>query len=155
MIEQDAVVTRTGPGGQVWIKSLQAGACGGCMQQKSCGTAALAEWLPKREFAVDCEQALQVGDQVRVGIEDGQLLSVSLLLYLVPLLAMLAAVGVGQALLPPDATDDWLPAIALTALLAACGLIHRWQGFLLLYFCFKPYILGKSVSRSETAIHSD
>lgn len=142
MIEEAAIVIRVEPG-QTWIKSLQSGACGGCIQQSSCGTATLAKLLPKREFAVDCALTLQVGDHVSVAIDDAHLLQSSLLLYLLPLLLMLAGVGLGNVILPAALADAWLPEIALSALLLAFGLIHRLQTPLLLYFCYRPQIIRK------------
>ncbi|WKJ91243.1 SoxR reducing system RseC family protein [Methylomonas montana] len=142
MIEEAAVVTRVGDG-QTWIKSLQSSACGGCMQQQSCGTATLAKILPKREFAVDSELALQPGDRVMVAIEDAHLLLTSVLLYLLPLLIMLAGVGLAESYLPADIAADWLPEIALLFLLVSFWLIHRFQNLLLLQLCFKPQIVRK------------
>ncbi|OAI16943.1 sigma E positive regulator RseC/MucC [Methylomonas lenta] len=142
MIEETAIVTRV-MDGQVWIKSLQSGACGGCSQQSSCGTATLSKWLPKREFSVECDRSLKVGDQVKVAIDDSQLLLSSLLLYLLPLLITLTGVGLANTFLPVTLTDAWLPEMALSLLLLTFWLINRLQSLLLLYFCFRPQILGK------------
>ena len=113
------------------------------MQQSSCGTATLAKLLPKREFAVESELNLEAGDQVVVAIDDAHLLSTSLLLYGLPLLAMLAAVGLADSTLPA-AMEKWLPEIGLMALLLAFWIIHRFQAVFLLHFCFKPQIVRKS-----------
>ena len=142
MIEEQAIVTRIAQG-QVWIKSLQTGGCGGCAQKASCATATLAKMLPKREFAVDCELSLQAGDQVVVAIDDAHLLSTSLLLYVLPLLAMLMAVGLADFALPVAIAEIWLPAVALSSLLLAFWLIHRFQGVFLLHYCFKPQVVRK------------
>ena len=142
MIEETAIVTRIADN-QVWIKSLQTGACGACMQQSSCGTATLSKLLPKREFAVECDRELNIGDQVIVAIDDSHLLLSSLVLYLFPILAMLTGVGLANAYLPTAIAADWLPEIALSTLLLTFWLIHRLQAPLLLYFCFRPQIVGK------------
>lgn len=142
MIEEAAVVTRIADG-QVWIKSLQSGACGGCMQQSSCGTATLSKILPKREFAVECDRAVQVGDHVRVGIDDSHVLLSSLVLYLLPILVMLLGVGLAEAFLPAAFTEAWLPEMALSILLLTFWAIHHLQSLLLMYFCFRPQIVGK------------
>ena len=141
MIEEPAVVTRI-DNGQVWIKPSQSGACGSCMQQSSCGTASLSKWLPKREFAVDCDRILKVGDQVIVAIDDSHLLLGSLLLYVLPLLTTLVGVGLASTLLPYAVSDAWLPEIALSILLSTFWVIHYFQSFLLLHFCFRPQIVG-------------
>jgi sigma-E factor negative regulatory protein RseC len=142
MIEETAVVTRI-DNNQVWIKSLQSGACGACAQHSNCGTASLSKMLPKREFAVECDHACKVGDQVRVAIDDSHLLLSSLLLYLLPLLVTLTGVGLADTVLPAGIADDWMPEIALGILLSTFWLIHKLQGPLLLYFCFRAQIVGK------------
>jgi sigma-E factor negative regulatory protein RseC len=113
------------------------------MQQSSCGTATLSKWLPKREFAVESDRVLQVGDQVRVGIDDSHVLLSSIVLYLLPIVVMLLGVGLANSLLPAAFTDAWLPEMALSLLLLTFWLIHRLQNLLLLYFCFRPQIVGK------------
>jgi sigma-E factor negative regulatory protein RseC len=142
VIEESAVVTKI-DNQQVWIKSLQSGACGGCMQQTSCGTATLSKLLPKREFAVDCDLTLKVGDQVKVAIDDSHLLFSSLLLYLLPLLIMLVGVTLADFWLPVAVSEVWLPVMALLLLLTAFWAIHRFQALLLLHFCFRPQIVEK------------
>ena len=145
MIEEQALVTRIAEG-QVWIKSLQTNACGACLQKTACATSMMEKILPKREFAVDCDLKLQIGDKVVVAIDDSHLLSTSLLMYVLPLLAMLAAVGLANAALPAVLAEDWLPAIALVSLLLAFWLIHRFQVLFLLHFCFKPQVVRKSIA---------
>lgn len=140
MIEETAIVTRVADG-RVWIQSQPESACGHCVQQSSCGTATLSKLLPKREFVVNCELPLQTGDQVRVAIDDSSLLLGSLLLYLLPLLVMLLVIT-GVNLLFPAATD-WLPELALSALLLTFWCIHRLHGSLLPNARFRPSIVGK------------
>ncbi len=142
MIEETVIIDKIADG-QVWIKTPRGGACGGCVQQANCGSATLAKLLPKREFAVDCDLELQVGDQVRVAIDDSHLLLSSMLLYLLPLLPMLIGIGLANACLQPEIADAWLPIIAFCLLLAAFRLIHHFQDLLLLRLCFKPQIIGK------------
>lgn len=143
MIEETAIVTRIASG-QVWIKSRQDGACGGCAQQSSCGTATLSKLLPKREFSIDCDLPLHVGDEVLVAVDDSHLLVSSLLLYLLPLLPMMLGVALADAFLPSTFTDTWLPLLALSLLLTAFRLIHVFQDFFLPRLCFKPQIVGKA-----------
>ncbi|MGR8931055.1 MAG: SoxR reducing system RseC family protein [Gammaproteobacteria bacterium] len=142
MIEEQAIVTRV-EDGQVWIKALQTSACGSCTQQSSCTSATLSKWLPKREFAVDSDRTLKVGDQVTVGIDDSHLLLSSIVLYLLPLLTTLTGVGLATVFLPTNVADDWLPEISLGILLLTFWLIHHFQNPLLLHFCFRPQIVDK------------
>ncbi len=140
MLEEHAIVTRTAPG-QVWIKRLQSGACGGCMQHAACAGTTVAKILPKREFAVECEMVLKADDEVVVAIDDAHLLSTSLLLYVLPLFLMLLTVGVANQFLPPVLANIYLPVVALTSLLLAFWLVHRFQAVFLLHVCFKPQIV--------------
>lgn len=139
MIEEVAIVTRV-ESGQVFIKSLQGGACGGCAQHASCSTATLAKILPKREFAVDCDLDLKMGDCVRVQIDDSHLILSSLLLYLLPLIVTLTVVGFANTL---PMLEAWLPEISLATLLLTFWLIHRFHAPLLVRFSLKPLIVGK------------
>jgi len=95
---------------------------------------------------VECDLDLHAGDQVLVAIDDAHLLSTSLLLYMLPLLVMLAAVAIGSYALPSVYTDTWLPAIALASLLLVFRLIHHFQAVFLLHVCFKPQIVKKIVT---------
>ncbi|MGD0959668.1 MAG: SoxR reducing system RseC family protein [Methylomonas sp.] len=142
MIEQSSVVTHIAPG-QVRIKSRQNAGCCGCAQQDACTTATLAKLLPNREFSVESDLDLQVGDQVLVAINDSHLLTTSVLLYLAPLIVMLLATGAADVFLPASIADNWLPGIALFSLLATFWLINRFQSLLLLYFSFRPQIVRK------------
>jgi sigma-E factor negative regulatory protein RseC len=143
MIEEEAVVTQL-DNSQVWIKRLHSGGCSGCLQQSTCGTSVLSKLLPKREFAVDNDMALKVGDTVTVAIDDSQLLLSSFLLYLLPLLVMILAVILSNNLLPKDLVDYWLPVIAISALLLSFYLIHQIRAVLLMYFCCSPQIVAKT-----------
>jgi len=143
MSEETAIVTRR-ENGKVWIKSLQNSACGGCVQQASCGTAALAKLLPSREYSLDGGVDLNVGDKVCVDIDASTLLLGSAQLYLLPLLLMLAGVGLADRLLLPATANDWLPEIALSALLLAFALIHRLQTRLLHLFVLRTRGYRKS-----------
>ena len=140
MIEEQALVTHVQQG-QVFIKSLQSGACGGCSQQTSCSTATLAKILPKREFAVDCDLDLQVGDTVRVQIDDSHLILSSILLYLLPLIVTLMVVCLANTFLPM--LESWLPEISMATLLLTFWLIHHFHSPLLVRFSLKPQIAGK------------
>jgi sigma-E factor negative regulatory protein RseC len=138
MIEDIALVARA-EGGRAWIRGRQNGACGGCMQQASCGTATLGRLLPNRELEIVTSLPLQAGDRVRVTIDDAHLLSASALLYLLPLLIMLAIMGLADTFMPASITDVWMPEIALAGLLLAFRIIHRSQKRLL-RFAGKPVI---------------
>lgn len=142
MIEEEAIVTQL-ENNQVWIKRLHSSGCSGCLQQTTCGVSVVSKILPKREFALDNDSALKVGDKVTVAVDDSQLLLSSFLLYLLPLLVMLIAVIVSNKMFPVSVIGCWLPVIAISALLLSFYLIHCIQASLVLIFCCKPQIVGK------------
>lgn len=142
MVEEIAVVTRVDTG-RIWIKGRGSGACGACVKQAGCGTAALGKLLPKREFVIESSLPVKAGDEVRVAIDDSHLVFSSVLLYLLPLLIMLSGIGLATWLLPGELAERWLPEIALITLLAAFWGIHKIQALVLRFWPFSPSIIGK------------
>lgn len=140
MIEEQAIVTRV-ESGQVFIKSLQSGACGGCSQIAGCTSAAVSAILPKREFALESDLNLKIGDCVRVQIDDSHLILSSLLIYLLPLMVTLTIVCLANTFLPM--LESWLPEISFATLLFTFWLIHHFHAPLLVRFSLKPQITGK------------
>jgi len=141
VIEAKAIVTRLGDG-KIWLASKQSGACGGCGQQSGCVSATLAKAFPAREFEIDCDTALNIGDQVLVAIPEQNLLAGSFVMYMLPLLTMLVGVFIVTRLLPIN-IDDWLPVIAVVFLLAGFRLINHVQPAILYFVNVKPRLLGK------------
>ena len=98
MIEEVAVVVKIDHH-QVWVESGQNGACGGCHQKASCTTNAISSVLKKKSVPVDCDIQLKAGDEVMVAIDENLLLRASLLLYMVPLIALFTGAGIADWLL--------------------------------------------------------
>lgn len=98
MIEEPAVVVEAGDG-YAWVEARRRSACGACSASEGCGAAALAKVWGERRSRVRAISALplQPGDAVIVGLAEGALLRGSLLVYLLPLLLLLAGALLGQA----------------------------------------------------------
>ena len=98
MIEEPAVVVEAGDG-YAWVETQRRSACGACSASDGCGTAALAKAWGERRARVRAISALplQPGDAVIVGLAEGALLRGSLLVYLLPLVLLLAGALLGQA----------------------------------------------------------
>ncbi len=118
MIEEVAVVVKI-DNHQVWVESGPNNACGGCHQKASCTTNAISSVLKKKSVPVDCDIQLKTGDEVMVAIDEKLLLRASLLLYLVPLIALFTGAGIADWLLADNAlyADLW---IAGSVLRPAC-----------------------------------
>ncbi|MBF6647496.1 SoxR reducing system RseC family protein [Methylobacter sp. BlB1] len=144
MIEELAVVVKT-ENHQVWVESRQDGACAGCRQKASCSTSAIGSVVGKKAVAVDSRINLHVGDEVIVAIDEVWVLKASLLLYLLPLIAMFASAGMTNWLLPDASAgvELWTAGSALLGLSLSMRLINRLQRRFLLSHCTRPIVLKK------------
>ncbi len=97
MIEEQAKIVATGEG-YAWVEMERRSACGGCQAHDSCGTATLAKFWNGRRIRTRALSTLplQSGDQVVVGLADGALLRGAVLVYLLPLVLLLAGALLGE-----------------------------------------------------------
>ncbi len=97
MIEAVGTVLRC-EAGQVWLTWQSQSACGHCEQGDQCGTGVVAKALvPKRNtLTLPSERRFVPGTQLRLGIEESDLLSASALVYLSPLAGLLLGAAAGQ-----------------------------------------------------------
>jgi sigma-E factor negative regulatory protein RseC len=144
MIEEVAVVVKIDHH-QVWVESGPNNACGGCHQKASCTTNAISSVLKKKSVPVDCDIQLQTGDEVMVAIDEKLLLRASLLLYLVPLIALFTGAGIADWLLADDAlyADLWIAGSALLSFLFSLWLINQAQNLLILNYYARPVVVRK------------
>lgn len=119
MIEAVGTV-REVEGDLVLVEVQRRGACGGCESGGGCGTSVLARWFARGSAAVRLRTTLPVGvgDAVVVGLDEGELLRASLLLYLVPVVVLVAGAAAGAALAGPGG-GDWPAVVGGLAGLAA------------------------------------
>lgn len=98
MIEELAVVVEAGDG-YAWVETQRRSACGACSAGDGCGTATLAKVWGERRVRVRAISTwpLRSGDAVIVGLAEGALLGGSLLVYLLPIVLLLAGALLGQA----------------------------------------------------------
>lgn len=123
MIEERArVVAVEGP--YAWLEG-GATACGGCGARGACGTAAVAGWLARHRRRVRAlnRAGARPGEEVVVGLAEGALVRGSLLVYLVPLAAMISGAVAGVAWF--GAGDGPAAAGALTGLAMALVWLRR------------------------------
>jgi len=143
MIEELAVVVKI-ENHQVWVESGQNSACGGCLQKASCTTNAIGSVLKKKSVPVDCDIQLKTGDHVMVAIDENLLLRASLLLYLVPLIALFTGAGIADWLLPAHAryADLWTAGSAVLSFLVSLWIINKAQSLLILSYA-RPIVVRK------------
>lgn len=131
MIEQEARV-RAVDGDIAEVVVMRQSSCGSCQAKSGCGTALVGDLFPNREMALRLAntQQAQAGDRVLVGLPEAALQVAALLLYGLPLLAMIAGAIAGQWLAESLATAAEPAAIAgglfgLTAGLVAARALGR------------------------------
>ena len=144
MIEELAVVVKI-ENYQVWVEGGQNSACGGCLQKASCTTNALGSVLKKKSVRVDSDIELKTSDQVTVAIDEAVLLQASLLLYLLPLIALFIGAGVADWLLADNIryADLWIAASALSGFLLCLWLINKAQNLMILGYYARPLVVKK------------
>ena len=144
MIEELAIVVKI-ENHQVWVESGQNSACGGCSQKASCSTNAIGSVLKKKSVPVDSDIQLKAGDEVMVAIDENLLLRASLLLYMVPLIALFTGAGIADWLLADNIqyTDLWIAGSALLGFLLSLWLINKAQNLLILNYYARPVVVRK------------
>ena len=145
MIEELAVVVKI-ENHQVWVESGQNSACGGCQQKASCTTNVLGSVLKKKSVPVDSDIQLKTGDQVMVAIDESLLLRASLLLYLLPLIALFTGAGIADWFLADTAApyaDLLIAGSAFLSFLFCLWLINKAQSLLILNYYARPVVVRK------------
>jgi sigma-E factor negative regulatory protein RseC len=144
MIEELAVVVKI-ENHRVWVESRQNSACGGCQQKASCTTNALGSVLKKKSVPVDSDIQLKTGDEVMVAIDESLLLRASILLYLVPLIALFTGAGIADWLLADNAlyADIWITVSTLVSFLFSLWLINKAQNLLILSYYAPPVVVRR------------
>jgi len=85
-----------------WVKTVKTGACAGCSARGSCHAQSGGEEM---EVNVLNDIGAKVGDRIVLGIETASLLRASFLLYLFPILALMAGAFAGNGLAALFAAD--------------------------------------------------
>ena len=90
MIEEQAQVVAV-KGKVLLLQAKTQSACGSCAVSKGCGTSVLAKVVGRKftQFQADNSVNADVGDTVVVGIPENALLKGSMVMYVIPILAML------------------------------------------------------------------
>jgi sigma-E factor negative regulatory protein RseC len=141
MITENGIVTRTDRS-TVWIKTIRSGACEGCSSKDSCGESHNA-----KEMIVTVKNTLgvQTGDQVVIGIETKPMIILSFLLYVFPILLLIAGAVIGDSLAPALGMNNSIFAMILgfSFFGAAFFFIRKKQASLTQKEEFKPFLVRK------------
>ena len=120
MIERGTVVAVDTERNRCWVMTQRQGVCGACQIKAGCGRGwqqALHGDSDDQALQVDVNGALPaLGDQVQLSVSDSGILKASFMLYLFPLLAMLAA-SLSASFL--SFSEPWIITCALMAMFLA------------------------------------
>ncbi len=97
MLEEQAIVVDVSVE-EVWVETCRQTACQSCSAKSSCGHSLLSKISggKTQRLQVKTNQKLQVGDQVVLGLGEGAFIRGSALVYLLPLLALMAGALIGE-----------------------------------------------------------
>ncbi len=128
MIEESAVVIELddeADNGTMLIEVLPQSACGSCNAKSACGTSLLSSLFKHRatRMRVDNSINARAGDHVVVGIDESEMLSGSIRLYLWPLLGLIGGAIAAQSLVNPSEPSAIIGGLSGMAL--ALWLVHR------------------------------
>lgn len=107
-------------GDHAWVVTERQSACGSCAANKGCGTGIMSRaFSTGRQIKIRVRNAVDaaVGDEVVLGIDDRMVLRSSILMYLLPLLALLFGAFLGKVI------DDAMQIFAADYLSAIVGII--------------------------------
>jgi sigma-E factor negative regulatory protein RseC len=115
VIEERATVVEVQPG-RARVQTLRSGACGSCKARGGCS--GLGGGREARVWVSD-PLGVTVGDRVVIAVPGGTVVRASLLLYLVPVVALLAGAILGNRLAPHLGMEPDLGAVLLGVLAMA------------------------------------
>ncbi len=104
MIEETARVIAIADG-QLLLEAQTTTACSACEAKQGCGTSVLSKWVGRKftRFQVPNTVNARVGDEVVVGLAEEAMLKGSVLVYLLPLLAMIGFALLAESLISAEA----------------------------------------------------
>jgi len=128
MIEENARVIAI-ENNQLLLEAETKAACNACAAKQGCGTSVLSKWVGRKftRFQAPNTVNAQVGDEVVVGLAEEAMLKGSVLVYLLPLLAMIGFALLADSLISTDtASRDLLVLVSAVAGFALMLFISRW-----------------------------
>lgn len=99
MIEETAQVVLVDENG-TWVETRRKSSCGQCSVNAACGTSLLSSLLGNRASRIRVINKLgaRTGDEVLLGMDESSMLKAAFVTYMQPLLLMLIAAMLGQAI---------------------------------------------------------
>lgn len=135
---------------RITIEYQRRSACGQCDHGSSCSMADSSSSEQKvQQFQIESTQAVMVGQMVRIGIPEKNLLNTVLLVYGLPLLLLMIGALLGQGFSTPEHADIY--AILGAFLGGVFGFIGvRYAGKRFKSTSFQPVILGVAIPVNQS-----
>ena len=116
---------------QLLLEAQTQAACGACAARQGCGTSLLSRWVGRKftRFQAPNTVNASVGDEVVVGLAEEAMLKGSVLVYLLPLLAMIVFALLADSLVSPGLASREL--LVLLAAIAGFSLMLVFSRLLL------------------------
>ncbi len=114
MIEERARVIAV-ENGELLLEAQTKASCSACAVKQGCGTSVVSKWIGRKftRFQAPNTVNARVGDEVVVGLAEEAMLKGSVLVYLLPLLAMIGFALLADSLIAADtASRDLLVLIS-------------------------------------------
>ena len=159
MIEQEVQVIAV-EADRLLVEVERRSSCQSCAVKSGCGTSVLAKWFDTRHLRfyvdkpVDTDSSVTfvIGDQVRVGLQESALTQGALTVYLLPLLAMIAAALLADSGL--SSVFYWRDLVIAASAFAGL-LLALLAGRLYMHLAnsqqrFNPVLLSSSVGESPS-----
>lgn len=143
MIQTRAVVIRL-EGCDAVVESTVGGGCGHCSAENGCSSARISQLFcsEPRQFRVRNDVDAGIGSVVEVAVPEGMLLNSALLMYLLPLLMLLAGAMLGlQWSDHPDDADLYSAAGGGLGLLSGYFIVKALAAWRRLFWVAGPVIL--------------
>ncbi len=139
MVTEEGIITGT-TSSTAWVKTVRSSACEACEAKDSCH-----ESSHSREMTVEVDNTLNadIGDRVAIGFRTGPLLQLTFMLYVFPIILLIAGAALGQAVAPMLHTDQSLTSLftGIACFAAAFLIIRRLNNKLASQKKYMPFLL--------------
>lgn len=115
MLEETGTVVAV-EGEQAWVQTIRKSACSSCEAKSGCGQGVLSRISDGKanQVLVTNTLNLNVGDEVLIGIPEDLLVKASVMVYLLPLIMMMAAASIIERVL--NVNDGWVTLAGIVGL---------------------------------------
>ena len=140
MIKEYGVVTQADKS-SAWVKTTRTSACEGCSSRESCGGHGGKEMTVVVKNTLSVEQ----GDQVVIGIQTGPMILLAFLLYVFPVIFLVAGALIGDFFAPFFSVNSSLGALITggVGFALAFALIRKNHSKLNKKDEYKPFLIKK------------